>query len=160
MDAELNRVGLVSPGEVYESHAVELTRFATSLVGPADAPDMVHDAVASLLSSGLLTDADNPRALLYRAVLAKANSFHRSRFRRRRREQRFVDSLVAVDPERDTDVLAALVQLSPQQRACVWLAYWEDLDATRISDRLGIAEGTVKSHLARARENLRKVIGE
>lgn len=160
MDAEINRVGVVSPGEAYETHAADLTRFATSLVGPTDASDVVHDAVVSLLATDALVDADNPRALLYRAVLAKANSFHRSRFRRRRREQRFVDSLVAVDPERPPEVLASLVRLSPQQRACVWLAYWEDLDAIRISERLGIAEGTVKSHLARAREKLRKVISE
>ena len=160
MDAEENLVGLVSPGEVYEDHSVELIRFATSLVGPSDAADVVHDAVTSLLASGRLVTAENPRALLYRAVLAKANSLHRSTFRRRRRERRFVESLVAVDPERRSDVVAALVRLSPQQRACVWLAYWEDLDANSISERLGIAEGTVKSHLARARERLREVIGE
>lgn len=160
MDAEQNRVGIVSPGEVYENHAVELTRFATSLVGPTDAPDVVHDAVVSLISSGRLAEADNPRALMYRAVLAKAHSMHRSVFRRRSREQRFAASLTAVDPERDPEVTAALVRLSPQQRACVWLAYWEDLDVARIAARLGIAEGTVKSHLARARERLRRVIGE
>lgn len=160
MDADKNRVVPVSPGYVYETHSVELTRFAASLVGPSNAADVVHDAVASLLASGQLVEADNPRALLYRAVLAKGNSFHRSTFRRRRRERRFVESLVAVDHGHRPDVLTALVRLSPRQRACVWLAYWEDLDAARISQRLGIAEGTVKSHLARAREQLRKVIGE
>lgn len=160
MEAKQNRVGIVSSGDKYERHSEELIRFATSLVGPGNAPDVVHDAVVSLMVSGRLSTADNPRAVLYRAVLAKANSFHRSIFRRRKREQRFAESLVAVNPESRPDVTAALVKLSPQQRACVWLAYWEDLDAERIADRLGIAEGTVKSHLARARERLRKVIGE
>lgn len=87
MDAEENLVGFVSPAAVYEDHSVELTRFATSLVGPSDAADVVHDAVASLLASGMLVAATNPRALLYRAVLAKANSLHRSTFRRRHRER-------------------------------------------------------------------------
>lgn len=160
METDENRVGIVSPGEAYEAHAAELTRFAASLVGPSEASDVVHEAVVSLMISGRLAEATNPRALMYRAVLAKANTLHRSVFRRRARERRFVDSLVAVDPQRRPDVTAALVNLSPQQRACIWLAYWEDLDASRISERLGIAEGTVKSHLARARARLREVIGE
>ncbi len=40
-------------GEVFQRYGVELTRFATSLVGPADAQDVVSDAlVAALWSEG------------------------------------------------------------------------------------------------------------
>jgi RNA polymerase sigma-70 factor (ECF subfamily) len=153
-------VGLATPSELYERYSLDLVRFATSLVGPSDAADVVQEAVATLIATGRLAEADNPRALMYRAVLAKAKSLQRSAFRRRRREHRFAESIVVADPERRPDVVAAVVRLSPQQRACVFLAYWEDMTTGSIAGYLGIAEGTVKSHLARARERLREVMGE
>lgn len=45
------------------------------------------------------------------------------------------------------DVLAALAALSPQQRACLVLRYYDDLLVPQIAASLGIAEGTVKRHL-------------
>ncbi|MGB5381029.1 MAG: RNA polymerase sigma factor [Acidimicrobiia bacterium] len=160
MATKETRVGLLTHSEMYERHSHELVRFATSLVGPSDAADVVQEAVAALIASNRLDEAENPRALMYRAVLVRAKSMQRSAFRRRRREQRFAESIVVTDPERRPDVVAAVVRLSPQQKACVFLAYWEDMTTGQIADRLGIAEGTVKVHLARARERLRKVIGE
>jgi RNA polymerase sigma-70 factor (sigma-E family) len=43
--------------------------------------------------------------------------------------------------------LAALAALSPQQRACLVLRYYDDLPVAEIAARVGIAEGTVKRHL-------------
>jgi RNA polymerase sigma factor (sigma-70 family) len=54
----------------------------------------------------------------------------------------------------------AVVRLSPQQRACVYLTYWEDLTPPMIAERLGIGEGTVKQYLARARAKLREVLDD
>lgn len=158
--SEETRVSPVVSSELYRRHGDDLMRFATSLVGSSDAADVVQEAVTSLISSGQLDDADNPRALMYRAVLTRARMLHRAAFRRRRRERRFAESLVTADPEFRPDVAAALTRLSPQQRACVFFAYWEDMTPDQIGDRLGIAEGTVKAHLARARERLRGVIHE
>lgn len=118
---------------LYESHQVELTRFATALVGPSDAADVVSDAVSSLLRSGKLTEAEKPVALMYRAVLSKARSHQRSFYRRRAREQRFADELVLHDPELRPDVVEAVVRLSPQLKACVYLTYWEDLTPSECS---------------------------
>lgn len=145
---------------LYGAYRTELVRFATALAGPDDAPDVVSDAMESLLRSGQLVEADYPLALMYRAVLAKANSMHRSVFRRRARERRFAQSVVVEDPELRPDVVTAVVRLSPQKRACVYLTYWEDLAPTAVADRLGIGEGTVKKYLARARAQLREVLDE
>jgi DNA-directed RNA polymerase specialized sigma24 family protein len=40
----------------------------------------------------------------------------------------------------------------------VYLTYWEDLDPSRISELLGISDGAVRRHLARARRHLRKTL--
>jgi RNA polymerase sigma factor (sigma-70 family) len=52
------------------------------------------------------------------------------------------------------EVRRALATLSPRQRACVVLRYYEDLSVVEIADELGCAEGTVKRHLADARTKL------
>lgn len=57
------------------------------------------------------------------------------------------------------EVRRALGTLSPRQRACVVLRYYEDLTVTEIADELGCAEGTVKRHLADARAKLAMQLG-
>lgn len=47
-------------------------------------------------------------------------------------------------------MLEALSGLSPQQRACVVLRYYEDLPVAAVATVLGVAEGTVKRHLSDA----------
>lgn len=143
---------------LYEEHRVGLVTFATWVAGPDAAADVVSDAIESLISGGRLLEAENPRALMQRAVLAKARSLQRSVFRRRMRERRFADRFVEEQPEFRPEVAAAVVGLSPQQRACVYLTYWEDLTPAMVADRLGIGEGTVKQYLARARSKLREVL--
>ena len=147
-----------SEAGLYEAFRTNLVRFATALVGPDDAPDVVSDAMESLLKNGQLADAENPKALMHRAVLAKAKSMQRSFFRRRARERRFAERWVQEEPGFRSDVVEAVVRLSPQQRACVYLTYWEDLSPPMIAERLGIGEGTVKQYLARARAKLREVL--
>lgn len=50
----------------------------------------------------------------------------------------------------------AMEVLPPDHRQILTLRIVDDLDYRQISEVLGIAEGTVKSRLARARDNLRK----
>lgn len=53
-----------------------------------------------------------------------------------------------------TDVRAALALLSPQERACIVLRYFDDLTVPQIADVLGIAEGTIKRYLSDAHTRL------
>lgn len=150
-----------SDTELYQAHADELTRYATVLVGPDDASDVVTDAVLAAFSSPGWRNVAHPRAYLFRAVLNTANSRHRSASRRRRRE-----TVVALrerppaPPEREAalDVHQALGTLSPQQRAVVYLAYWEDQTVAEIANTLDVREGSVRKQLARARARLRTEI--
>ncbi len=47
-------------------------------------------------------------------------------------------------------MLAALRSLSPRQRACVVLRYYEDLPVAEVAAVLGVGEGTVKRYLSEA----------
>ena len=61
----------------------------------------------------------------------------------------------AVPAAERVDVVAALRRLPERQRQVTILFYWGDLPLPAIADLMGIAEGTVKAHLAQARKALR-----
>jgi RNA polymerase sigma factor (sigma-70 family) len=148
-----------SDAAVYAEHAPALVRFATGLVGPADAADVVSDAVLALMVSPIWREARDRRALLYRAVLFASRSRQRGDARRRDRERRASSPGAVAPPDAQPEVWAAVAALSAQQRAVVFLAYWEDLDPARIATLLGVSEGSVRKQLARARARLREVLG-
>ncbi len=146
--------------EIYRKYADDLVRFATGLVGPFDARDVVTDACLRAFRSRHWGDVTNHRAYLYRTVMNQARSHHRSTLRRRVREMRSAVSESLVPVEVDVDVLAAVDKLSVQQRASVVLTYWEDLTPAEVASRLGISKGSVKRHLARARARLKELLDE
>ena len=144
--------------EIYRKYSPDLVVFATGLVGPADAADVVADAVARVLASPKWADARDRRAYLYGSVLNEARMHHRSTLRRRAREARVAQREGVVDGEVRPEVLAAVARLSVRQRAVVALTYWHDMHEREIAELLGISVGTVRRHLARAHQRLRGVI--
>ena len=146
--------------EAYEKYADELMRFATSLVGPSDASDVVSEAVIRCVYSKSWPSVQNPRAYLHRAVLSEARRLGLSARRRRAREERTAPREAVLPPDVRTDVIDAVRSLSVQQRAVTYLTYWCDLTPADVSSLLAISEGAVKRHLARARSRLRKVLDE
>ena len=143
---------------VYVAHAHELVRFATGLVGPADAPDVVADAFLRVTAAPVWACAHNRRALLFRAVVNEARSRQRSDLRRRSRERRASGPERVESPEFQPEVLAAVHALSSQQRAVVFLTYWNDLTPGAVAELLDVSEGSVRKQLARARKHLRRAL--
>lgn len=146
--------------EIYAKYADALVRFATGLVGPTDAPDVVSEAVIGAMTSRTWPTVENPRAYLYRSVLNQARMHHRSTMRRRAREMRTFHPDITDLPEVRPEVLEAVGRLSARQRASVFLTYWEGLTPAEVAARLGVSEGSVKRHLARARHRLRGLLDE
>ena len=146
--------------ETYRRHAAELVRYATVLVGPDDAHDVVADTVLAAFASRRWADVANRRAYLYQAVLRRSASHHRSDQRRRRREDRALALVPSPGdpPDASIDAHRALAALSEQQRAVVFLTYWEDLTPTQIAELLDVSDGTVRKQLARARDHLRRIL--
>ena len=146
----------------YRAHLPDLLHFATVLVGPHDAADVVNEAVTATLRRGSLSGVVDPRAYWFRAVSNTAASWHRSRFRRTRREHAWASSTAGVTgltptPDAARTILAGL---SVQQRTALYLTYWLDWPVDRVAQTMGATEGTVKQHLARGRAHLKEILSD
>ena len=150
--------GVMDNEELYRLHATELTRYATGLVGPFDAADVVTDACLRAFGSRNWEQVSNRRAYLYKTVFSVANDHHRRTLARRLREVRTAVPESVPATEVDVDVLDAVNRLAVQQRAAVFLTYWEDLTPEAVAERMGISVGSVKRHLARARKRLGELL--
>lgn len=146
--------------EVFERYGIELTRFATSLVGPADAQDVVSDALLRTMWSNNWNNVRNQRAYLYRSVVSQARMNHRSSGRRRERERRALLVPVTAAQKVDIDVWEALRHLTVDERAVIFLTYWEDLTETETARRIGASKRTVRRRLNRARHKLEGLLDE
>ena len=62
--------------------------------------------------------------------------------------------------EKSAILFAAIEQLNERQKTCFVLKYVEGLSQREISEVMQCAEGAVESMLSRAKENLRKTLGD
>lgn len=142
--------------EIYRKHASELLQFATSLVGPADAADVVSVAVVNSMWSKTWATVANPRAYLYQAVLNESRMHHRGVMRRRAREMKAAPPDTVTVSAAGIDVWEAMGRLNVSQRACVFLRYWEGMTTVEIAEELAMSTRSVRRQLARARTTLRR----
>ena len=140
---------------LWTAHAADLVRYATLLVGPNEAADVVSMAFIKVTSR--TAAVENARAYLFRTVTNCAQSAARPPTTTSARPARRV-AVACRQTESDLDVRRAVAALSVRQRAVVYFAYWEDLDEHGIAEVLGISVGSVRRHLARARIHLRKAL--
>lgn len=137
-------------------------RFAASLVGPDDAGDVVSEAVVSTLRRRPLSSIEHPRPYLMQAVLNTARSRGRRLARERRAlvRQGSMRSDVPVVGAEPSEVTETVAQLPLQQRAAVYLVYWEDLEPSRAAEVLGVRPATLRRYLHLAREKLRRCLDD
>lgn len=121
----------------------------------ASAEDIVHDAVIRVFSRGRGFDSiAHAEAYTRRAIMTVFLDRGRTRARLARTFARIAER--DETPERtgavdDADhVRGLLASLSPRERACVVLRYYDDLSLAEIGETLGIAVGSVKRYLADA----------
>ena len=99
---------------------------------------------------------DHPVAWVRKVVVRDA-------IRRAERERRQRPTLVLVDrgtTDRvpDIDLLNAIAELGPRQRAAVALFYLDDRPVDEVADLMEISSSTVRQHLFQARERLSEVL--
>jgi len=131
-----------------------LLRYAALLCGDRDdAADLVQEALVKTfgrLRNGF--GVDSAEAYVRRVIL----NTHLDGGRRRSRWRR-VAPLEYVPEERESDAPAVdakldlhgeLRKLTPRERACLVLRYYDDLTVATIAETLGISAGTVKRYLS------------
>jgi RNA polymerase sigma factor (sigma-70 family) len=133
-----------------------LQRYAVLLCGDQDdAADLVQDALVATfgrLRNGFgVTSAE---AYVRRAILNTYLDGGRRRTRWRRIRHLAVSPETIDSPdagiESRIDVQGELARLSPRERACIVLRYYDDLQVADIAEWLGISPGTVKRYLSDA----------
>lgn len=140
-------------GRVFEKYRTDLLRYATALVGPSDAEDVVMTVVARAVRRRRLSELENPRGYLLRGVLNEARGHAR-----RSRPISLDGDLPAERLDGMSEILDVLMTLPIRQRSAIYLHYWERAPIAEIADTMGIGPGTVKRYLHLARRRLREVL--
>jgi RNA polymerase sigma-70 factor (ECF subfamily) len=144
--------------EVYAAHYADLTVQLYAYFGDRqEAQDVVQEAFCRALARwGSVAKYEDPVAWVRRVAWNLAISkWRRTRtaltfLRRQRREE---PQAAGPSPER-VALIEALARLPEAQRRAMVLRYLADLSVPEIAEREGVAEGTVKSWLHRARATL------
>ena len=133
-----------------------LYRAALAILGdPHEAEDAVQDAFVTYLEKAP-GDLENPAAWLMRVLVNGCKSRLRLAWRQ---VAPLPDTLPAPSPE-EREELEELWQLPTEERAAIHLFYYEGYSTREIAAMTGVAEGTVRSRLSRARERLRALLGD
>jgi RNA polymerase sigma factor (sigma-70 family) len=135
---------------------VSLKRQAFLLCGDDhQAEDLVQEALVRAFARPLRVQQTVAARAYVRAVMINVFIDEGRRHARWRRNARLVARTEQVGDPADEivtrDVVrTALAELSPRQRACVVLRYFEDLPVSQVAATLGVAEGTAKRYLSEA----------
>ncbi|WP_199424291.1 sigma-70 family RNA polymerase sigma factor [Actinotalea solisilvae] len=151
--------------ELVRTRGSALVGYAYLLCGDRrEAEDLVQDALVKTFSRGRGgLETRSLEGYVRSAVLTT----YVDGFRRRRRWAAVRHLLVTDDvgPSPDAgvaaraDVAAALAALSPRERACVVLRYFEDMTVPAIADALVVSEGAVKRYLSDAVRRMEGLLG-
>lgn len=143
---------------LWREHAANLVGFATFLVGPNDANDIVVDAFLRALPKLTAGEVTDPGPYLFRAVTNQAHDLRRGRMRRWRRDLQAIRPAHTSVVDDFGDVRRAVADLTLAQRTVVFLVYWEGRTERDIAGLLEVSPSTVRQHLVRSRAHLRKAL--
>jgi RNA polymerase sigma-70 factor (ECF subfamily) len=156
--------------DLVQLHTARMQSHAMRLLGDAEgARDCVQDAWVDIIR-GLkgLRDENVFLPWALRIVTRRVAREISNRQRRRALDSQLVAETVAVgfcdgfvsgpDAADAAVVRRALLQLSPDQRACVALFYLEDMRVAEVAVALDVPVGTIKTRLMHARQKLRAIL--
>lgn len=142
-------VGERSPG---------LLAYGVVLTGSVpDAEDLLHDAIVKTFARARrfphLNAAEQYVRLTMR-TLAVDRYRSRDAFRRAVERNPPPPEAHTTDLDAPLDVASALRELSPRERVCVVMRFYDDMSVPSIASQLGLATGTVKRYLSNAYHKL------
>ncbi len=150
--------------QIFAAEYGQIVRVAFLVTGDRDAAqEVAQDAFGQLFVHWRkVKDYDRPGAWVRRVAIRRAVK-HREQRRRASQAQNDIIDLTRThqsDHRRDLDLLVALRELSPQQRAAVVLHYYEDQPVRDVAATMRCSEATAKVHLHRGRARLATILGE
>ncbi|MBD5133288.1 MAG: RNA polymerase sigma factor [Clostridiales bacterium] len=143
--------------ELVNKHENTLFRAALAILGDAhEAEDAVQETFLRYLEKRPeLRDGDHEKAWLLKVTANRCKSV--LRVRKRHPAVELLDVYPA--PDRSCrELMEAILALPANQRAAVHLHYYEGYTSEEIGAILGQRPGTVRSHLSRARDALRRYL--
>ena len=144
--------------ELVAKHEHTLYRAALALLGdPQEAEDAVQDTFLRYLEKRPeLRDRDHEKAWLLKVTANRCKSLLRTR--KRHPAVELLDIYPVPEDEGSRELMEAILALPANQRSAVHLHYYEGYTSEEIGMILGQRPGTVRSHLSRAREALRRYL--
>ena len=149
----------VTDEQIYSSLAPHLMRFATVLVGPNDAEDVVSSVVARALARrGGLAGLEDPKSYLTRSVLNEATGLKRARARRRTTPMALVPEPGSGSGIGTLAIREILDTLPSRQRAAAYLVFHQEHTAVEAAELLGIRPATVRRYIHLARQRIERAL--
>ena len=145
--------------ELIDKYENTLLRTALAILGDVqEAEDAVQETFLRYLEKRPeLRDAEHEKAWLLKVAANRCKSA--LRLKKRRPTVELLDIYPA--PDAETEELVEAIQALPvNQRAAVHLHYYEGYTTDEIAVILGQRPGTVRSHLSRAREALKRYLSD
>lgn len=122
------------------------------------AEDLVQTTLAKLYASwGRARRADSTQAYAHAVLTNTFLSYKRTGLNTETPTDVLAERLEAFpDSEQRLDLFAALLRLTPTDRAVVVLRYWEDRSVADTAEAVGLSEGAVRVRAMRALDRLRE----
>ena len=153
--------------ELFARHAGSVMRFFRNKLD-VDMEDLVQRTfLACVESKDRVRDGSSFRAYVLRIARNELFNHYAARQRAAARVDPLTTSILdlgaspsvmVASGERDHALLTALRRLPLDLQTALELHYWEELSTAELGDVLGIPQGTVKTRLWRAREQLRQAL--
>ena len=139
--------------DVYREHGPRLWRALVAYAGDVEvANDAMAEAFAQALGRG--PAVRDPLAWVWRvAFRVAAGELHR-----RRKKEPASPPDAGVLQDSTAELLEAMRELSPNQRAALVLFYYADYPTRDIARLLGSSAATVRVHLSQGRKRLRRIL--
>jgi RNA polymerase sigma factor (sigma-70 family) len=150
-DASVKAGGRDAVERVYLNEGPKIWRALVAYSGDIDlANDAFAEALAQALARG--DELRTPERWIWKVSFRIATG----ELKRRKRQVPFVDSEVVESPELALDLIRALQQITPRQRAVVILQLYGGFTTAEVGRLLGMAQPTVRVHFSQGRKRLRR----
>lgn len=148
------------PGALARQFAPAIYRLAYARTGSrADAEDVMQEVFLRLVRHRPVFDSEaHARAWLLKVASNCAADLFRLPWRKR--EEPLEEDVSAPEEPGEGSVTEAVLSLPARYRIPIHLYYYEGYSVAEIADITGKREGTIKSHLSRARALLRDKLKE